>query len=70
MNGFLRDVGYGKLEKVTESELKECLKRISTVETVVKDGKEVLWLWGGQLRRRLFNRIIDVAVKEGEVNVC
>ncbi len=69
MNGFLEDVGYGKLEKVTEGEVKECLKHISTVEILVKDGKEVLWLWGGRLRSRLFNRIIEKAVENGEVVV-
>jgi hypothetical protein len=69
LNGFLEDVGYGRLEKVTESELKECLKHISTVEVVVKDGKEVLWLWGGRLRGRLFNKIIEKAAENGEAGV-
>jgi hypothetical protein len=70
MNGFLRDVGYGKLEAVTESELKECLKHINTVEIIIKDGKEVVWLWGGRLRRRLFNKIVEKAAEDGEVVVA
>jgi hypothetical protein len=70
LNGYLRDVGYGKLEKVTEDELKECLRRIGTVEVIVKDGKEVVWLWSGRRLRELVNRIVDIAVQEGEVNMC
>lgn len=66
LNGFLEDVCYGRLEKVTESELKECLRRISTVEVVVKDGKG---LWGGRLRGRLFNKIIEMAAENGEAAV-
>jgi len=70
LNGYLRDVGYGKLEKVTEDELKECLRRIGTVEVIVKDGKEVVWLWGGRRLRELVNRIVDIAAQEGEVSMC
>jgi len=70
LNRYLRDFGYGKLETVTEDELKECLRHISTIEIAIKDGEEVVWLWGGQLRHRLFNRIIDIAIQEGEVGVC
>ena len=70
LNGYLEDVGYGKLEKVTEDELKECLRRIGTVEVIVKDGKEVVWLWGGRRLRELVNRIVDIATQEGEINVC
>jgi hypothetical protein len=66
----LKDVGYGKLEKVAEDELKECLRHIGTVEVIVKDGKEVVWLWGNRRQRKLFYRIIDIAVQEGEVNMC
>jgi hypothetical protein len=69
MNSYLEAVGYGSLEKVTESGLKECLKRNKTVEAVVKDGKEVLWLWGGRRRRELLDRIVEMAVKNGEVSV-
>jgi hypothetical protein len=69
LNGYLQEFGYGKLEMVTEDELKECLRHIA-VEIIVKDGKEVVWLWGGRLRRRLFNRIIDATIQEGEVGVC
>ncbi len=69
MNGFLRDVGYGKLESITEGELKECLKHIPTVEVIVKDGKEILWLWGGRLRSRLINKIIEKTVRDGEAAV-
>jgi hypothetical protein len=70
LNGYLRDVGYGRLERVTEDELKQCLKHISTVEIITKSGKEVVWLWGSRLRRRLLNMIIDIVIQEGEVNVC
>ena len=70
MNGYLEAVGYGNLEKVTEADLKECLKRNKTVEIVVKDGDEVLWLWGGRSRRELFDRIIKMTVKNGEVSVA
>jgi len=69
LNGYLRDVGYGRLERVTEDELKECLRRINTVEVIAKGGKEVVWLWGGRRLRELINRIVDVAVQEGEVVV-
>ncbi len=62
MNFFLDHKGYGKLEKVTEGELKECLKHISTI---VKDGDDVLWLWGNQLRSRLINKIIEKAAENG-----
>ncbi|MFZ8840135.1 MAG: hypothetical protein ACO2PM_14740 [Pyrobaculum sp.] len=70
MNGYLEAVGYGNLEKVTEADLKGCLKRSKTVEIVVKDGGEVLWLWGGRRRRELFDRIIKMTVKNGEVSVA
>ncbi len=65
MNFFLDHEGYGKLEKVTEGELKECLKHIPTVEIIVLSGKEVLWLWGNQLRSRLINKIIEKAAENG-----
>ncbi len=69
MNWFLEHVGYGKLEKVAEGELKECLKHIPTVEIIVKDGNEVLWLWGGRLRGRLLSRIIKKAAEDGGVAI-
>jgi len=69
MNTYLKAVGYGNLEKVAGSDLKECLKRSKTVEMVVKDGGEVLWLWGGRRRRELFDMIIQKAVKDGKVYV-
>jgi len=69
MNTYLKAVGYGNLEKVAEGDLKECLKRSKTVEMVVKDGGEVLWLWGGRRRRELFDMIIQKAVKDGKVYV-
>ena len=68
LNTYLEVVGYGDLKKVAESDLKECLKRSKTVE-MIKDGKEVLWLWGGRRRRELFDVIIQKAVKDGEVYV-
>ena len=67
LNGYLKEVGYGNLEAVTVDDLKKCLNRDRTVEIFSKDGKEVVWLWSGQRRRELINRIVDVAVKEEEV---
>jgi len=52
LNGYLQDFGYGKLEMVTEDELKECLRHISTIEIAIKDGEEVVWLWGRQAPAR------------------
>jgi hypothetical protein len=69
LNGYLEDVGYGRLEKVAEDELKECLRRIGTVEIIVKDGKEVVWLWGGRRMRELVNRIVEMTARGGEVAV-
>jgi hypothetical protein len=69
LNDYLQEFGYGKLEEVTEDELKQCLRHVA-VEIIVKDGKEVVWLWGGRLRHRLFDRIIEMAAKNGEVSVA
>ena len=37
LNDYLQEFGYGKLEMVTEDELKECLRYISTIEIAIKD---------------------------------
>jgi len=71
MNGYLEEVGEDDLDvsEVTKEDLKRCLKHDDTIRFATKDGKEVLWLWGGWRLHSLIDRVIEIAAEEGEVDV-
>jgi len=70
MNSYLEEAGGDGLDvsEVTKEDVKMCLKNDDTVEIVsTKDGREVLWLWGGRRLRDMVSRVAELADRWGEV---
>jgi hypothetical protein len=55
--------------KVTETDVKACVKFDDTIKIVRVGDREIMWLWGGWRLYRLIDEILELASKYGEIVV-
>jgi hypothetical protein len=61
------EMGRGEAITVTVDDVKACIRHDDTIKIVEKDGKEVLWLWGGAYVQTLIEKVVEWAVEYREV---
>jgi hypothetical protein len=59
----------GPETKVTEADVRACIKIDDTVKIVNTGGREIMWLWGDWRLHWLIDKILELANEYGEVVV-